>query len=72
MKPCVALTRPKLQRGAAWRPALLNGWLNLVASTTQIDQLQFWINRRFDNPCARLDQLDTAPGLQRNGSQVQR
>jgi hypothetical protein len=72
MKACAALTHPKLQRSAAWRPALLNGLPNLVASPTQIGQLQFWMNRRFDHPCARLDQLDTAPGLQRNGSQVQR
>jgi hypothetical protein len=61
MKACAALTWSKLQRGAEWRPALLNGLLNLVASTTQLDQLQFWINRRFDNPCARLDKFDTAP-----------
>jgi hypothetical protein len=72
MKACAALTHPKLRRGVEWRPASLNGLPNLVASPIQTDQLQFWINRRFDNPCARLDKFDTAPGLQRNGSQVQR
>jgi hypothetical protein len=34
----------------------------LIASSTQIEQLQYWLNTRIDGLYARLDKLNTALG----------
>ncbi len=43
MKVYLALTRPKLRRGAEWRPALLNGVLALYLVWLAFSFREWWI-----------------------------